>query len=390
MKRLIIFLILVLGAAWLGLMIAQDPGYVLLAYRHYSIEMTLWFALLALLTAIVLIRLGTKTFSKLSKVPVKFSAWRTEAKRHRAQLESAQALTAFLQGDWLPAKKGMISAAQNSPQAHVHLIMAAIAASRLHKTQERDRLLKQAHQVSPKSSLTISLTQAQLHCDHKQYDQALATLKQLQTEYPHNLSVIKQLAIVYWMTEDWLALAPLLPRLHSHGLVSKQVFLEMEINALGAQFKQINNVNELRRLLRRASTAAQQDRRVLHHYCQKLVSLGEMAALSKKLKHQLNQRWDDSLLVFTKDLAKHDAPKTLKLLLSWVKQHANNAPLYTAIGQCYYQQGLLGQAKNALRHSCELDPQQSSASSAWVLLSKISEADGDHQQALAYLKKALS
>lgn len=56
MKRFfMILLILLLAGAWLGQLMVQDPGYVLLAYRQTTIETSLWvLALMAILAFAVL------------------------------------------------------------------------------------------------------------------------------------------------------------------------------------------------------------------------------------------------------------------------------------------------------------------------------------------------
>ena len=51
MKRLIIYLIILVAAVWLGLKIAEDPGYALFAYQRWTVEMPLWLAALGIIFA---------------------------------------------------------------------------------------------------------------------------------------------------------------------------------------------------------------------------------------------------------------------------------------------------------------------------------------------------
>jgi len=53
MKKLfIILLIMLVAGAWVGQLMVQDPGYVLLAYQQTTIETSLWVLLLVLVVSL--------------------------------------------------------------------------------------------------------------------------------------------------------------------------------------------------------------------------------------------------------------------------------------------------------------------------------------------------
>lgn len=55
MRRVIFYFIILVLAIWVGLRIHADSGYVLISYGHWTIETSLWFALLALIITLSLI-----------------------------------------------------------------------------------------------------------------------------------------------------------------------------------------------------------------------------------------------------------------------------------------------------------------------------------------------
>ena len=57
---LLILFFVVLSAAYLGTLIAQDPGYVLITYGLYSMQTSLWVMFGLMLAAILLFYLGLK------------------------------------------------------------------------------------------------------------------------------------------------------------------------------------------------------------------------------------------------------------------------------------------------------------------------------------------
>lgn len=55
MKFLILLFLLLLLSFWLGLEMIQDTGHVLIIYRHWSIEITLWVAITSLIVLFLLL-----------------------------------------------------------------------------------------------------------------------------------------------------------------------------------------------------------------------------------------------------------------------------------------------------------------------------------------------
>lgn len=49
MTRIIIALVVLLVAIVMGIQLSHDPGYLLIAINHWTIETTLWFAILGIL-----------------------------------------------------------------------------------------------------------------------------------------------------------------------------------------------------------------------------------------------------------------------------------------------------------------------------------------------------
>ena len=54
MKKILFFLIILALAVWLGLKITADPGYAIFSYAGYSVEMTLWAAVLIIFITLII------------------------------------------------------------------------------------------------------------------------------------------------------------------------------------------------------------------------------------------------------------------------------------------------------------------------------------------------
>ena len=50
MRGLIIFLVLLVASVWLGMEVGRHPGYLLVVYQPWMVQMPIWFAFAELLT----------------------------------------------------------------------------------------------------------------------------------------------------------------------------------------------------------------------------------------------------------------------------------------------------------------------------------------------------
>jgi uncharacterized protein HemY len=94
-RTLLIFLLL-LGSVWLGVQLHDDPGYVLVVLNHWSVEVTVWTALITVLTVFFILHLFLLSLSWVIHLPQKWTHWlaRRSAKRAltKSHLEKTRAL----------------------------------------------------------------------------------------------------------------------------------------------------------------------------------------------------------------------------------------------------------------------------------------------------------
>lgn len=96
MKRFLIFLIILLFSAWIGIEVATDPGYILIARHKYAIEMPLWLALIGLLLSFIVVYFLIRTIHYLGLLPKRWHAWLQNSKQQKQISIEDQALFATL------------------------------------------------------------------------------------------------------------------------------------------------------------------------------------------------------------------------------------------------------------------------------------------------------
>ena len=92
MKRILLYVLILIASVWLGLRVAESPGYVLLTYQQTAIETTLWFALFAVIVGFALTYFLLRVFHNTFSVPAKISGWSERRQKRKARKLQQQGL----------------------------------------------------------------------------------------------------------------------------------------------------------------------------------------------------------------------------------------------------------------------------------------------------------
>lgn len=228
MIRLILILLLVLVAAFMGIALHKDPGYLLITFQQWSLETSLAIAVLGLLIIGYILHLLFKVITKIVTLPHSVSHWMEKRRAAKAQAKTRQGLIEFSEGYWKDAKNHLIKALPDADTPLLNYLTAARAAQELGENKLRDDYLRQAQQSVPEAKIAVELTQAQLQLANKQFEQALATLKHLKDLNPRHPYVLKLLMHLYDEISDYKALRELLPELKSNNVITKEKYKELE------------------------------------------------------------------------------------------------------------------------------------------------------------------
>src|SRR3989338_4567910 len=231
MIKVVLLFVLLLASVWLGIHLQQDSGYVLLAYKHWTVETTLWVAFFALLLLFVLLHLLLNLTRKILRSP---GYWQHQVSRHRrwkAQKMTRQGLIEFSEGYWQKAKNHLIKALPNTDTPLLNYLTAARAAQNMGDHQLRDDYLREAQQSMPEAKIAVELTQAELQLANQQLEQALATLRHLHDLAPHHPYVLKLLVQIYQEIGDWTQLLNLLPALKKYKVLGSSEYEQLQIQA---------------------------------------------------------------------------------------------------------------------------------------------------------------
>lgn len=236
LKTLIIFSLL-LVALFVGIYLHNEHGYVVVILKNYTIETNIWVIILGVLLIGISLYIMFSILNKVFNFPKDLTNWKKLINLHNAKEKTRQGLIEFNEGRWQLAKKHLIDALPNAETPLLNYLTAARAAQEMGDNTQRDDFLRQAQQSMPEAKIAVELTQAQLQIANKQWEQALATLKHLQSLSPKHAYVLKLLCELYEEIKDWPQLIKLLPTIKRYKLIPNQEFLKKQKNAYLQELK---------------------------------------------------------------------------------------------------------------------------------------------------------
>ena len=99
-KSYVAILAVVLVAALLGMAIAEDPGYLLIAWRNVSIETSIWVGIGFLLACWLLLWLARSLWRLLTASGRRINPWSRRNLQQRASALATRGLLEFAEGHW--------------------------------------------------------------------------------------------------------------------------------------------------------------------------------------------------------------------------------------------------------------------------------------------------
>ena len=388
MKRFyVIVFLLIAAAACIGLAIAEDTGYVLIAYKSFRYESSVW-ATLALIVVLWLLIWGIKLLVELVTASTGLvNPWSRRNRSRRVQIAIEQGQMDLAEGRWASAQKHLSRAAEAERQPLLFYLGAARAANELGHYEESDKLLERALQRQPQAELAIALSHAQLQVDRADTDGALNTLQAMHERHPHNVQVLRQLQRLHQQRGDWTALIRLLPELRKDKVLPAKELAELESRAWGQNLNLAAQretegeaaLQSLQRAWQQLTSAQRQEPALVLAYAEQLRQLGAQGEAEEVLRGALKRNYDSHLVRLYGLLRGKDPVKQLQTAEGWVKAHPADPSLLLTLGRLCLQNSLWGKARDYLESSLKLQRNPEACAELARLLAQLGETDRSNQ-----------
>ncbi|SEG77998.1 heme biosynthesis HemY N-terminal domain-containing protein [Marinobacterium lutimaris] len=387
MKRFfIILLLLLLAGAWLGQLMVQDPGYVLLAYKETTVETSLWVLLLMAIIAFAVLHTLINLIGRARLPAQRVRNWRGRRNQKIAQSKTLKGLMALSEGNWWKAQRFLTQAAERSEQPLINYLAAAKAAHEQGETNAADNLLQKAREATPKAEVAVGIVQAQIQLSRGQNEPALATLLHLKRLAPKHSYVLKLLKEAYVRLNDWSGLTHLMHDLRRHQVLPEQQLRDLETRAarhlltqsLSSQPAEADSKTRLQAVAhtwQELPANCTHDPALIQQYIGLMVEAGSADEAEKMLREQLKKQWDEELVALYGRITSSTPHKQLDTARAWLKKHDASAALELTLGRLSMQNEHWGAAIKHFEQSIELQPSAEAYAELSRLLSHLGEKE---------------
>ncbi|QXH72873.1 heme biosynthesis protein HemY [Pseudomonas atacamensis] len=388
MKRLYVIVFLVIAAtAALGLAIAEHSGYVLVAYKSFRYESSLW-ATLAVIAVLWLLFWGIKVLVELVMTSTGVvNPWSRRNRSRRVQVAIEHGQLDLAEGRWASAQRHLTRAAEAERQPLLYYLGAARAANEQGQYEESDRLLERALERQPQAELAIALSHAQLQTDRGDTDGALVTLQAMHERHPRSAQTLRQLQRLHQQRGEWAAVIRLLPELRKDKALPPAELAELERRAWGENLSLAAHREEdgtvglqsLKRAWEQLTSAQRQEAPLVLAYAEQLRQLGAQVEAEEVLRTALKRKYDSHLARLYGLVRGSDPARQLQIAEGWLKEHPADPSLLLTLGRLCLQTSLWGKARDYLESSLRVQRNPETCAELARLLAQLGDTERSNQ-----------
>lgn len=384
MRRYLAYIFVLIIAVCIGLVIAQDPGYALFSYHHYTVEMPLWLAVFIAIVVFIVLAAILRLFDNTRYLLQRVRYWKQKQKMLSLQKQTQRGMLELLEGRFKTAERHLKSTTHGKDTPLMNYLSAAQAANALGAYDRRDVYLSKAKNQDPKAETAVLIIKAQLQIETGQLKEAENTLQRLYKKNPKHETVLHLLQSLYTKQKNWQALLDLTPKLKKLDILETEaldkLIITCELALLGETDNPTAHWEKLPRHLKK-------DNKLAAAYIQNLIAHGNDEQAKPLIEEHLKREWSDALCEAYGDLKTSDTEKQYKLAQKWLKQRTENADLLATLGKLAYRLQLWGKAKTYYQNSLAIKPTLTVYQRLGALLEQIGESTEALKQYREALKK---
>jgi len=394
MRWLIYGLVALTAAVFFAIFTKDNPGYVMLAYNEWSIEMSA-VLLAVLLTALFVALYYTIRFLLgLKAIPGRTLGWQATRKGTKAHEGLSRGLLTLAEGKWAEAEKILIKIAPNSKTPVLIYLGAARAAHGLGAMKKRDAFLLEAKKIAREQKypkvvdVAIGITQAELLFLQGQYEQSLVVLRELRNVAPKNKHILLLLVKANKKLDNWERIRDLLPEISKQKIMTYDEMYELSSKChymLLIEAGHSDDVGDVLNVWERVPKDQRAEKKFILTFCQLLIEKNNTGPAESLLKNAVNKSWDTDLVYMYGLVNGTNAASQLSYAESWIVGHDTDPDLMLTLGRLCLRNQLWGKAIEFL----EICINHHGRPEAYYILARLLERMGEKDRALALFLQGL-
>ena len=371
MKAGLIIVVTVLVGAVGAQFLLADPGYVVINFRNYVVEMSV--PVLAGLVATVF--LLAWTIVKILRAPRQLGQAAGRLRTGRSGQKLTRGMIEIAEGNLARGEKMLARAASASEAPLLSYLQAARAAHLMGQGDRRDNWLKQAYENMPEAANAVLLTQAEFQLDQKQFESALATLRRIEQESPNHSHALTLLARIYFQLEDWRHLSELLPKLRKVSQLDNETLELWSTRVAEEELRVAPDEAAVDGRWAAVTKELRQREALLICFYEALARVGADLRVERELTKLLKKRWVPALVGVFGAVTGKDTMKQLKTAEGWLDKHPEDPDLLLATARLCLRNELWGKARSYLESLLALQPSPEVYQELGHLLNQLGESD---------------
>lgn len=385
MKFLVWLLVLFAAAVVLG-MAAHNPGYVLMVYPPYRMEMSLTLFVLGLVLLFVAAYLAVRLVVALLRLPSQVRTFREERAQSKSRAAMMEALTAFFEGRYATAEKAAVRAMEMGDTSALNHIIAARSAHELREFSKRDAYLSSAEGKTVGEDTMRLMAKTEFMLDQKQPQSALSSLREMSEASHHKHVGALQLELkAQQLARNWDAVLSVLTQLEKRSAIDATAATQLRQQAwLEKLTAQTQDLASLQGLWKSMPVEFKRRTRIAAVAARSFIRLKDCRNARQALADSLNAQWDSELVTLYGDCQGGNLVGQIEDAEKWLTQHPDDAGLLLALGKLCLHQSLWGKAQSYLDASNSLAPSRA----AYTALAQLADKLGQHELAARHYQKA--
>jgi HemY protein len=393
MLRLIIILLFLIASVWLGVLAIHHPGFLLIVYQPWMVQMPLWFALISFLVFFGLFYIVVDSIDRIGFMWFRLKNWLNIRREHQAYSKTQQGLAALIEGRYKKSERLLIAGVNQSIDPLINYLSAARAAHEQGAFDRRDEYIQKAYAIAPKANLAIGLTQAELEINQDQLEQATATLTHLRSISPSHPRVLQLLEKVYVRLADWKNLQSILPGLRKTKVLTAEEAEIFEKNLYCEIFRAASDkrLSDVRLIWSEVPRHLKKQPDIVYAYVTQLFKHAPVTGsettkeIDELIRKTLKTTWHPELAQIYGKLNITDLNRQLVIAGAWLNMYGQRPELLLMLGNYCARLQLWGKAKDYYARCLAQGPNDEAS----LAYGRLLESLGEPEEAMQKYKEGL-
>lgn len=349
MRRwILLFVTGLIGLPLLLRAIALDDSFVVFVFGETTVEMPLWFVIVAMLLFSVASYYAARMLRAVFFAPRRVNRWFDRRARRRVHDLTLRGYLSLLEGNWTAATRDLQKAAEKSDSAALNHLLAAKARVENDDLASAEMLVRKAEQLLPDQRVPIGIYHAQLLQQSGVTEKAHDILQELAAEHPRHLYLQKLLVDSHRRRGDSQKVLQILSQQHRQKPL--------------------------------------QDPAMIAELCRLRIAQGAGADAEELLRKQLQRHWRAEWVELYGQAQGQDGVKQLQTAEKWLKEHRDDPTLLLALARICQRNHLWAKARDYYETYLAARRDNAAAQELIHLLQGL----GEHEKARQWLKKVLA